>query len=413
MKNPADKRKKRKIMSLWGTLVLLLAAYLTYVVADYANTDLITQSAIMQVVNDEFTATGLIVRDETVVDSNISSDSYVRYDIADGAKVASGGELAVVFDTQEKLETSLEIERLERIAEKYDEMLGNVGVGVDEALKIEDMLLDDILELSNSVANGQFFTASEMKSDINFTLASYELVTQGDTDILAARESVLAEIDALDSSLGKIQSVVKSQESGFFVSFADGYEDLLAIDMTENLSVDRLEDLIENPPSQPESALGKIVESYDWQYICTATDEQIDGLVEGRTYTLRFYVGENIEVKAALVDIKSEGVDRNILIFESDDVITDLLLVRKETVQIVKGQYEGLRVDTDARRVVGGVVGVYVRSGMTVEFKKIDEIYSGSNFVLADDEYTTSDYLQLFDEIILEGKDLYHGKIVD
>ena len=57
--------------------------------------------------------------------------------------------------------------------------------------------------------------------------------------------------------------------------------------------------------------------------------------------------------------------------------------------------------------------GVYVKVGEKVVFKKLDVLYRGDGFVLSnarDDSETQ--YLKLFDEIIVEGKDLYDGKIL-
>ena len=54
-----------------------------------------------------------------------------------------------------------------------------------------------------------------------------------------------------------------------------------------------------------------------------------------------------------------------------------------------------------------------MKVGEKVDFKKLDVLYRGDGFVLSnarDDSETQ--YLKLFDEIIVEGKDLYDGKIL-
>ena len=50
--------------------------------------------------------------------------------------------------------------------------------------------------------------------------------------------------------------------------------------------------------------------------------------------------------------------------------------------------------------------GVYVLKGEQVQFKKIDVIYEGSNYVLSSLDHTGDDsYLVLYDDFMIEGVD--------
>lgn len=61
--------------------------------------------------------------------------------------------------------------------------------------------------------------------------------------------------------------------------------------------------------------------------------------------------------------------------------------------------------------------GVYVRFGSELTFKEIVPLYSDNSFVICDpdpdDEALFSgDTIQLYDEVVVEGTDLYDGKII-
>ena len=60
-------------------------------------------------------------------------------------------------------------------------------------------------------------------------------------------------------------------------------------------------------------------------------------------------------------------------------------------------------------------MGVYVNRNQVVKFKKLDVIYEGSDYLIsnahvvsdAENGIDANDYLSLYDEIILNGNDVY------
>ena len=100
----------------------------------------------------------------------------------------------------------------------------------------------------------------------------------------------------------------------------------------------------------------------------------------------------------------------------------DLVQHRTEDIELVRGTYRGLKVPREAIRFVTAeettgegddavtrevtYKGVYVLKGEQVQFKKIDVIYEGSDYVLSSLEHIGDDsYLVLYDDIMIEGVD--------
>ena len=50
-------------------------------------------------------------------------------------------------------------------------------------------------------------------------------------------------------------------------------------------------------------------------------------------------------------------------------------------------------------------------SGIAAKFKPINILYSNASFTICETD-TASSALKLYDEVIVEGKDLYDGKLV-
>ena len=100
----------------------------------------------------------------------------------------------------------------------------------------------------------------------------------------------------------------------------------------------------------------------------------------------------------------------------------DLVQHRCENVEIINGEYTGLKVSRDAIRfrdftetvtdengveteVTTSCKCVRVIQGEQVVFKRLDVIFEGNNYVLSAEKNDDNDYLSLYDEIIVEGVD--------
>ena len=90
-----------------------------------------------------------------------------------------------------------------------------------------------------------------------------------------------------------------------------------------------------------------------------------------------------------------------------------LSTIRREDVQIQLVRHTGLRVPK--RAIVIGEdmqAGVYVLSGNMVRFRKIEQQFSEPADYVICTQTDEAGYLHLYDDVIVEGKGLYDGKII-
>ena len=78
--------------------------------------------------------------------------------------------------------------------------------------------------------------------------------------------------------------------------------------------------------------------------------------------------------------------------------------------RIELGTYRGLKIPYKALRFQDGLQGVYVVASGIVEFKKVDIIYDDVTFFLSSIDSNNTDLVQMYDDIVTEGTDLYEGK---
>ncbi|MEG1407181.1 MAG: HlyD family efflux transporter periplasmic adaptor subunit, partial [Ruthenibacterium sp.] len=63
--------------------------------------------------------------------------------------------------------------------------------------------------------------------------------------------------------------------------------------------------------------------------------------------------------------------------------------------------------------VKDGVIGVYVKYGNLIKFRKIDVLYENDTYLLVPKTYTKDvNEVKMYDEVILSGKNLADGKTI-
>ena len=113
----------------------------------------------------------------------------------------------------------------------------------------------------------------------------------------------------------------------------------------------------------------------------------------------------------------NDGAGQTALVLSSDLMDAVLASFRKESVRIRLEEYTGYAVNKKAVRTVKNdagedEIGVFIQLGNIARFRRIEIVYSDDNIVLASNAEDKSGYLRLYDEIIIEGTDLYDGKII-
>ena len=101
------------------------------------------------------------------------------------------------------------------------------------------------------------------------------------------------------------------------------------------------------------------------------------------------------------------------VVFACDTMNNELAQLRNIDITIVYQEYKGLKVDNRAIRVTDGQKGVYVLLASQVKFIPIEVLWTGGNYSIVKQEPSEKRVLRIYDEIIVKGKNLYDGKIIN
>ncbi|MBR6360490.1 MAG: hypothetical protein IKS04_01725, partial [Clostridia bacterium] len=101
-------------------------------------------------------------------------------------------------------------------------------------------------------------------------------------------------------------------------------------------------------------------------------------------------------------------------VFKCSDMNEELSGLRKASGKIILREYTGIKIRKDAVRFNDkNEAGVYIKEGNLIKFNRIEEIYSDENFVIAQDKSGVPGWLAQYDEVVVSGKELTNGKVID
>ena len=352
----------------------------------------------------------IIIRNEKLITN--SASGALHYITTDGTRAAKGGTIAEVYSDAS---VSGKISRMHTVESELEsikqiEEYNNVQAADMEI--INSKVNDSLNALIRAGAAGDFSGVSSAGEQFIMSINRRQVVTGELTDFSAQKASLTEELNTLKASIPAASGKVVADVSGYFVSSSDGFEKVL--DPTD-LSVFTPEFLGGiSPENIPKNTIGKIVSDYEW-YIAAEMDIN-DSLKykAGDTVTVRANVKSAPELSVTVSSINmSKSGDSAVVIFSCQQMNSDLATVRKISVTVVNKVYKGLRLPKKALRMVDRVAGVYTVSGMRLQFVPVNVIYNTEDFIICEQQISEGKVLRLYDEVVVKGKGLYDGKVVN
>lgn len=425
---------RKIIMTL---ITLLVIAYVVYVICSASFTQIKTETAKIRTVSDSITTSGYFIRDEKLIHYN--GDGVVSYVADDGEKVSKNQTVANVFSTSDDANAKQEIEKINAqitALEQLEKTADTITLTPDEIDKNISSLL---IQASMNVSNGDYTLADDNINDVLYNLNERQLVTgklDGFSEKINELKNQVKELEK--SSLGsKKTKTIKSSSSGYFVSTADGYEGVYSSKDIENIFPENLDSEKIKPTELAEDVIGKTIESVYWYIACPVTSEQALKIKNADRLTIDLPLASNGKINVTLVSLNQETKTSDaVAILRGDYMTEEMAKLRKENISLNLETYTGIYIPKKAvheckltktvedengkeTTVTETVKGVYVETGGTLNFKQIVPVYSGEDYLICkespeEDEIFSDDVkiLKVYDDVVVEGADLYDGKLV-
>ena len=367
-----------------------------------------TESAVYYTMVDGFKITGIILRNEILVESKESG--VLHFMVEDGKRVSKDGVVANIYNSESASITLSQIDRLKGQIADIEDILSFNDIDAANLELINNRINENFNEFIISSAYGNYQNTKESSQELLSSINRRHAAMGQTGDFSSQLESLNADLSKLTSSLPTAKGQITAQESGYFLSKVDGYEETLTTDDLTKITPEFLNDL--KTKEYGKKIVGKIVSDYEWYIAAQVSLNESMNYKVGDTLEIHTSVKSSPILPVTVEKINISNTDsKAVIIFACSEMNTELASMRSGPMTVVSKSYSGLKVPKKALRVVDSKKGVYVVSGMQAKFVTVEILYSNDDYTICE-KSDTDGALKLYDQVVVKGKNLYDGKIV-
>ena len=436
----------RKWLTILGgiVVVLLLIAlcYVGYQIIHLVNPPNTYETVLTATVEDKVSADGVLLFNETL----IPGSGDLGYLVEDGSRVSAGTVVAEIYTSHDQSTLRTQLDNLNEQIDLLQRAENVSATQVDSMIQERTTALYDLMD---SVDRGELDSLDNGKED--YLLAQNKiLVVTGEASGFAAQIAALqAQADQIQSRLGS-PAQISAPLTGYFVRSANTRQLSQPASAILGMDAATLKSYLDGGADAAlTGCAGKMVSGFSWTYcgVCSAKEAQkllkADGTPLTKTVKIRFPGQTNQALKGKLTEVtidEASGLARFVL--TCDSITADVLRLGQASAEVIVNETTGLRVPSAAvhyvlktgeaaseadsassEAVQAGedyIPGVYVKFGNLARFCRIDPVSDEHPLVVDGDYIIVSpkgtqgsiSEVRLYDQVIVEGQNLYDGKLL-
>lgn len=389
-----------------AALGIVFAVFAVYQYLRFTHPDYVSEICTVNKISDSVTVRGLVIRDETVID--FGENRNIDYIARDGEKVAvdepvarvSTGGNGSVMKGLRRTEIESEASLLESLSE-------NSSSGYSNISHLNGSIYESAVSIAGSTSFSDFESASEEKLSLIKLFNSYYLALDGICDFSQRQAKLKTALNGIGDD--EFYESYLSPIEGYFISYTDGCEQIMNTENIADYGISQIKSII-NSDYEKDYYSCKIVTGYSWDLVVVVSSN-LDRFSEGRSVKLNFPYrnlnGVPAKIKSVIPDA---GGKQAVVVVTCNRMNADIAALRDEVTEISFGTYEGIKVPRSALRFYNGEVGVFINYGSVVQFKSVDVMYETDDYIVSRNAPVGSGKLCMYDELILQGRDLYPGR---
>lgn len=371
-----------------------------------------TESASRGVATESYNVTGVVFRDEEML-YGYGREGMIDYIVDNGEKLARGATVAQYYPSQEDIDNRQKAAALEAELASYTDVLASAQVGSTDA-RMNDLSLDRNIQLiMNYNKKGDYRSSSSMKNEIRMLINRKRYIAGEALSFDSEIDEIAAKLSEIGVSESRVLSEIYAPIGGYFSRTFDGYEERLNTYTMEYYDVPAIKDLMASQPDDLTMyGIGKVVASFEFYYVALADKSIADNFQKGQSVQIRFKGSEDMLYPATVSEMIGPYDNTYVVRFKSNYTSNAMNLERMPEAEIITAQYSGIRVPKSAVRMIDGKEGVFVLVGSIARFREIQTQYLEGDYYIVREDNTSNNALLLGDQIIVQGTDIYEGKVM-
>lgn len=404
-----------KILSI--LLLICLTASMLSIIYNMNSDSYKTETAIYAQADDSVSFKAVYVRNEEVIDYNGSG--VISYAVPDGGKLGKGSVIAEIYADESQIDIKQQLAQLDNEMEIIEKIRNPGTAESAQPGNLSELINEKYRKLINAREKGNLDEIAADSDELVVLLSTYQIITDKAVDFAKHLNDIKTQMTSLKSSESVPLDSIVSDRSAYFVSFADGYEDTLSMDKLSSITPELINEVKDGNTVDDGKVIGKLISGYEWYLVGVIDNTDVQFSIED-SVNLKFQSTSDL-ISGVITDIRGTQTEgKSIVVVKCSDITYELVQHRTERVEMIRGEFEGIKVPRKAirfkdveeiytdeetgaemKRIVN-CKGVNVKIGEQISFKRIDVVYEGDNFVLSSLN-AGSGYVSLYDDIVVEG----------
>lgn len=414
--------RKKKKESKKGFISFLIVAFVLSVIVnvvlsygDRLETMIVTEGSEEELIKAE----GFLFRDQVVINS--PGDGFIYCEADEDQRVKLGEVVAYVYENELDASVNSELKMLEsEIAELSGSSIKG-DIYSNDTAKVEQTILSELSRVPKLGYQNQIREVEEVRKEIDHLIEGRRIITGEAEPRDSAKE--LEELKRKKAEIEKQHNVqrtiVHAPRTGAFTARVDGLEELLSTKNLEKISADYIKDL-EKKSDGPKAStkvragepIGKIVDNFSWNIAALVPEDLAEDMDVGDFIEMRFTDIGVDTVDGVVSKIIREKGKKTLIVVRSSKYVDMIYSTSRLSVEFIKHQYEGFKIPSESIRITDGKTGVYVIRNGKVKFLPVDIRYNSKEWVIVAESMKDVSTIKLYDELIVNGKNLYNDKVV-
>ena len=349
-------------------------------------------------------ANGIVIRKEYPITAD--AQGTLQSNVASGTKVTRWANVGYWYKGNVDPKVSQD---LQEVNERIHEM--NIAETSDSYVNQDAMLIDNQIsalseEIIRYTKEGNFTKVEETKRRINSLMGRKTAVSGGNSAMSTLKSELENQKQQLEAQLGSQRQNLTAPHGGIYCDTVDGLETQLTMENSNSLGVSDLENFLKQDKFTVNTGVTpfpvcKVVDNSEWQTAVLVSKKDAQDFQVEQKVRLRITGDEHEAVEAKVSSISAEQNGKNVIVVTSSKYVPDIYMKRSVNVDIIKKEYSGLKVPSEAVVEQNSETFVYINKLGVAEKRPVNVLYKAEDIAIIKEANVREDALLLYDDVII------------
>ncbi|MDR3207716.1 MAG: hypothetical protein LBT60_05235 [Oscillospiraceae bacterium] len=398
-------------------LFAFVMAFMGYHVVEALISSVETVDAVLYTAERTVTLNGYFVRDELVLPQ---PDSIWEAQALSGQRLAKGDPLALTYQDTKTQEENAEAKALEARIEQL-KLINRHSADMVSVADIDGLIAANVLAIAAARESGDLSSLSDSGVTLRSLLYKRSYTYENGADVNILLGALTEQLARMRAQMGGALGQISAPEAGTFGDKLDGFEGLLTLSGMDTMPLADFLALTRTDPAAPPAALGKLSIGFVWRYAAVVSEDDAKVFTVDKSVSFRVDKSSGRTVSARVTRVTPVEDGHCLLVLEGNVDMAYFSQLRRAQADVVQEIQTGIRVPREAVTLdADGNPGVFCLVHNQAVFKPVEIVLEKENYFLMkyvppapeDALSNTPDKLLPGDEVIVSGRDIYDGKII-